>query len=283
MENLENAPVATEPQILKSDKDNLWKVDPRNIEIEEGFNIREDLGDIEGLLKSILEIGQVDPVVGYKKRGEDKFVLTEGHRRHAAFMLGIERGHDMPKIKLVIGSSNPEDRILAMIATGIGKKRLTVIEEAEAYKRLINLEYKAAEIARKVGKTPAHISNLLKLADVPKAVKEQINKGNIKATTVLAILKETKDDHKALSSRVNKAVAIMVEAQEKQAQLGGKTKAKAKVTTKEVGILSPMQKFAELVNQLEEVDTKMANKVKELYVMLRDKDVEIDTLVAHCK
>lgn len=280
MENSQNTETI---ELLRTTKDDLWKIDPRNIVIEEGFNVREDMGDIEALLKSILEMGQIDPVIGYKKRGEDKFVLTEGHRRHAAFMLGIELGHDMGKMKLVIGSSNPEDRIFSMIATGIGKKRLTVIEEAEAYKRLINMGYKAAEIARKVVKTNAHISNLLKLAEVPKEVKNEIVKGNIKGTTVLAILKETKDDFSALTNRVKKAVAVMVEAEEKQATLGSTKKAKKKVTTKEVGILTPMQKFAEVAELLTDNESEKAELIKTLFILLRDKESTVENIVALCK
>lgn len=73
--------------IAETKKNDLLKVDPRNIVIEEGFNEREEYGDIEGLCQSIIEVGQLEAVKGYKMRGEEKYVLTDGHRRFRAIMM----------------------------------------------------------------------------------------------------------------------------------------------------------------------------------------------------
>lgn len=277
------ADVIEEQEVLKTTKGDLFSVDPRNVEVEEGFNIREDLGDLDTLLTQILEQGQIEAVVGFKKRGEDKFILTDGHRRHAAFMLGLERGHAMGKMKLIIGSSNAEDRLFAMVTTGIGKKPLTVVETAEAYKRLINLGYKAAEIARKVGNTSTQIGNLLKLADAPKEVKNHITNGYITATTVIALIKETNDD-KELVNRVNEAVdtVIVAEFVETNGEANGETKKpkgkQKKATAKNAGILTPQQKLDEVARLLEGVENEFADKFWELYLGLRDKTVKVKAL-----
>jgi ParB family chromosome partitioning protein len=270
-----------EQEILKTSKNDLFLVDPRNVEVEEGFNIREDLGDLDSLLTQILEQGQIEAVVGFKKRGEDKFILTDGHRRHAAFMLGIERGHAMGKMKLIIGSSNAEDRLFAMVTTGIGKKPLTVVETAEAYKRLINLGYKAAEIARKVGNTSTQIGNLLKLADVPKEVKNHITNGYITATTVIALVKETKDD-KELVSRVNEAVDTVIQTEFVETDTATpKAKGKQKkATAKNAGILTPKQKLDEVARLLEDHEGELVDKFWALYQGLTDKTVKVKDLAA---
>jgi len=62
------------------------KIELDKIILREGFNVREDMGDLEGLAQSILENGQtiagrVDVLV------DGTFALVDGHRRFAACKL----------------------------------------------------------------------------------------------------------------------------------------------------------------------------------------------------
>lgn len=57
--------------------DLLW-VDPVNLTVQEGFNVRYDYGDIDELAKSIIENGVKVPVRGVKDRGTDNYILTDG-------------------------------------------------------------------------------------------------------------------------------------------------------------------------------------------------------------
>ena len=77
-----------------------------------------------------------------------------------------------------------------MVITGTDKKPLTVLEEAEAYKRLVNLGYEAKDIATRTGKSLPHIYNALNLADAPKKLKNAIESGAISATTVSQLIRE---------------------------------------------------------------------------------------------
>ena len=46
----------------KTTKTDIYKIDPRNIVVEDGFNSREDFGDIDTLAKQIEENGVLNPI-----------------------------------------------------------------------------------------------------------------------------------------------------------------------------------------------------------------------------
>ncbi len=219
-----------------SKKNDLMMVDPRNIIIEEGFNVRKDMGDLDELMRQILAVGQLEPISGTKVRGEDKYILTDGHRRMAAINKAIEAGHDIPFVKLLPSSGNVEDRIFAMVITGLGKKALNVLEEGEAYKRLVAFSYKPKDISVKIGKSIAHVYNLLKLADAPKAVKNAIENNEISGTTVMHLLREVKDPAELVS--------VIENAVNDAKKEGATKKATVKNTTVEK-FRTPMQKLAD--------------------------------------
>lgn len=57
-------------EIANTRRSDLFLIDHRNVLIEEGFNCREDYGDIEALAQSIITNGQLEPILVFKKRGE---------------------------------------------------------------------------------------------------------------------------------------------------------------------------------------------------------------------
>ena len=46
----------------KTTKTDIYKIDPRNIVVKDGFNSREDFGDIDTLAKQIEENGILNPI-----------------------------------------------------------------------------------------------------------------------------------------------------------------------------------------------------------------------------
>ena len=179
-----------ELEVMPTKRGEMFNISPYNIVVEDDFNVRKDMGDLEGLMNSILANGQLEPIMVHKVSGEEKYVLTDGHRRFAAIMLALEKGNSIPYVKAIKVSGNTEDRLFAMVITGTDKKPLTVLEEAEAYKRLVNLGYEAKDIATRTGKSLPHIYNALNLADAPKKLKNAIESGAISATTVSQLIRE---------------------------------------------------------------------------------------------
>ena len=212
----------------------LMLVSPSNIVIEADFNVRKDYGDLQGLMQSIIENGQIEPISGTKVRGEDKYILTDGHRRMKAIQMAIEKGYEIPFVKLVTSTSNMEDRLIAMVVTGIGKKALNVLEEGEAYKRLVAYGFTPKELSKKVGKSNAHVYNLLTLSNAPKVVKNAIEREDISSTMVIQLIREIKNADELIG---------VIETAIGEAKKGGETK---RVSVKNITKLkSPIQKLRE--------------------------------------
>lgn len=264
-------------ETLKTKKTDLLMIDPRNVVVEEGFNVRTDMGDIDALAQSIVEVGQLEPIMVMKQRGTEQYVLTDGHRRMAAINRAIEQGNNIPYVRAIVTTGNMEDRLFAMVITGIGKKALNSLEEGEAYKRLKVYGYEVKQIAAKVGKSLPHIYNMLKLADVPQQVKNYVANGSISGNTVVALLKDAKTAEDLLRVVEEAVLASEVEQEVAEAVDGApETKGKAKPTKKKAatarhaGILSPMKKLEEAldialekgynVQLLHDLLTKLQNK-----------------------
>lgn len=176
-------------ELLKEKRSDLLKVDPRTVRVMDNFNVREDYGDIEGLAQSLKANGMRVAARGYRKDGE--IYLINGHRRLKAAMLLAEQGII---IEFVIQlERNPTERqMLLDMYIGNDGKSFTPIEEATFVLRLKNTGLKGKEIAPLIGKTEAHVSNLLKLAELPQQIQNQIQNNKISATLVLDMLKSDK-------------------------------------------------------------------------------------------
>lgn len=258
----------------KTKKTDILSVDPRTVVITEGFNVREDLGDIEGLAQSIKESGQQVPLKVVKVRGEEKYRLIDGHRRMAAINLLLKQGVSVPYVVVTLFQGSEEDEVFSMIITGTGQKQLNDIEQAEAIKRLIAFGYKVEEIAVKIGKSVPHVYNLTYIADFPKPIKDLIVVGSISASTALSISRQEKDRDKFI-----KVVDDAVADAQKSAK-DGKTK---KATNKNVVTLktkTQAQKLAEAYAKLIE-DGVNNEKVDFLEIVIhKSKDMSVEELVA---
>lgn len=253
--------------LSKSTRTDLWQVDPRNLIVEEGFNVRKDYGDIMGLALNIVQHGVEEPLIGFKVRGADKYVITDGHRREKALKLALKlhaekdpRFADLSKIEAVpvrTASSDPLERLYTMAITGEMKKNLTDLERAEMYSRLVAMlmEKKSLkrgdaikEVMNNVNVSQATMYNILKLNTLPDEVKTAIMNKEISGGTVVTIVREIKDPTEQIKA-VNDAIAHAKALAEKE---GGKTKA----TTKNVSGL----KAKSAMQRLKEVQEKLAGK-----------------------
>lgn len=275
---MDNATISKE--IIETKRDDLKKVDPRNIIVEDGFNVRKDLGDIVGLAHSVMTDGVIVPVEGYKVRGEDKYILTDGHRRLAAVLLalkfnaegkaGFEDVSKIQLIRLIPSSSNIKDRLYIMAITGEKKKDLTEIEKAEMYSRLV--EYGIAEgkkrgevikeICTRLCVSPASVYNTLKLNALPQEIKTAIVNKEISGGTVTTIIREIKDEAEQI-----KAVEAAITQAKSVAKEGGKSKATAR-DVKGLKAKSPMQRLREVAEKIEENGLTNSNSRTKLLVEL---------------
>ena len=126
---------------------------------------------LDELTNSIKERGIIQPLIVRKSDDyKDKFELIAGERRwQAAQSAGL---HEVPVE--IIQADNLKSLEFAIIEN-VQRKDLNVIEEAESYKNLIeNFGYDQEKVSQFIGKSRSHISNTLRLLNLPQKLIEMI-------------------------------------------------------------------------------------------------------------
>lgn len=256
-----------ETELLSSKRTDLMNVDHRSVVVEDEFNHRgkNNFGNIDALALNIVANGILDPLLGHKVKGEDRFVLTEGHRRLRAIKLafkshleGLAGFEDVSKIKLIpmrMVSANKKDRLLIQASTGFGKVPLTDLEKAKLYADLIEvsiLEGKKRgeaikELIIRLGISQASVYNTLKLNELDADIKAFVESGQISGGTVVTIIKEVKDVEK----QKELVLEAIYNAEDKTKKDGKKVKATAS-NVKGLKQQSTIQRLKEVVEKLEE-------------------------------
>lgn len=170
-------------------KTDIYKVPFSKLLIIEGFNDREDYGDIPELAESIRAEGPRVPLKGY--RDGDKFVVIVGHRRHRAaeWIKKQYKEEVVFKFECYAKGASKSEMLLDTLLTNAGKE-LTPLEKANVVKKLVAEKMAVKAIAAALGGVSSvYINNLAKLADAPEKVKKHIRDGNVSATLVIGYLK----------------------------------------------------------------------------------------------
>ena len=215
---------------LFESRGNLYRVILGNFSIKEGFNVREDYGDIDEMAKSIAENGQKVPL---RVRFEDnKVVVVDGHRRLKAINVANEKyGAEIKTatcVKEEQGTSE-EDRCVDLFTCNTGKP-LTVIEQAAVVKRLVDYHWSSPDIAKKIGKTSAYINSLLSLNGSSKILRDAVRKGFVCPTAAIKLAAAPKAKQEAVLEKLSIMQEGPAEPQEAKAgKAGAKASKPAKV------------------------------------------------------
>jgi ParB family chromosome partitioning protein len=142
-----------------------------------------DEDSLEELAASIREVGLLQPVV-VRKVMPGRFELVMGERRwRACQRAGLEH---VPAI--VRGT--PDDELLReALMENLHREQLNPLEEAAAYQQLLD-DFSAThdELARKVGRSRPHISNTIRLLQLPGPVQRRVAAGVLSAGHARALL-----------------------------------------------------------------------------------------------
>lgn len=154
--------------------------------------------NLDDLKRSIIEKGILQPLI--VRQVENNFELIAGERRYRA----AKEAHLQTVPVIVIEISAPEDMLELSLVENIQREDLNAIEQAKAYKRLMDeYGYTQEEVAQKVGKDRSTVSNTLRLLHLPSSVQSELNAGRITMGHARALLAlEREDDKKTLCEKI---------------------------------------------------------------------------------
>ena len=135
-----------------------------------------DQDGLQELAASMRQQGVVQPIL--VRTNPDKpgrYQIIAGERRWRAAQ--IARLHEIPALIREMGEKDASE--IALIEN-IQRRDLNVIEEAHAYKSLIDIHnYKQAELSEIIGKSRPHIANLMRLLSLPDTVQTLVSDGSL--------------------------------------------------------------------------------------------------------
>ncbi|MGE5063383.1 MAG: ParB/RepB/Spo0J family partition protein [Myxococcales bacterium] len=135
--------------------------------------IQFDEDSLEELADSIRERGVLQPIL-LRPEGADFQIIAGERRWRAAQRASL---HTIPAIVREIDESTVAE--LALIEN-IQRQDLNALEEAEGYKQLIKQHgHTQDDVSKIVHKSRSHVTNLLRLLDLPEFVKQSLLKGDI--------------------------------------------------------------------------------------------------------
>jgi len=138
---------------------------------------------LEELAASIREVGLLQPVV-VRKVMPGRFELVMGERRwRACQRAGLEH---VP----VIVRGTPDDELLReALMENLHREQLNPLDEAAAYRQLLDdFSVTHDELARKVGRSRPHITNTIRLLQLPPDVQRRVAAGVLSAGHARALL-----------------------------------------------------------------------------------------------
>ena len=144
-----------------------------------------DEESLAALAASIRELGVLQPVlVRRHEEAEDAFFLIAGERRwRAAKRAGLQ---SIPAIVRTVSEVHSVEQALV---ENLHREDLNPLEEAAAYQQLIeDFQLTHDELATRVGRSRAAITNMLRLFQLPPTIQRYIAEGQLSAGHAKALL-----------------------------------------------------------------------------------------------
>lgn len=152
--------------IEKVEKINLNKITIGNYQPRTNF----DETELVELANSIKEHGVIQPII-VRKNNDDTYQIIAGERRFRASQIA-----NLREIPAIVKKFSNQDALEIAIIENIQRTDLSVTEEASGYQKLIEeFSYTQDQIAQKVGKSRSHITNLLRLLNLPQKVRDLLD------------------------------------------------------------------------------------------------------------
>lgn len=139
---------------------------------------------LQDLANSLKQKGVIQPLIVRTIPGTDRYEIVAGERRWRAAQ--IAKLHELP---VVIRDFNDTEVLEIAIIENIQRADLNAIEEALAYRQLMNrFGHTQEKIAEALSRSRSHIANLLRLLALPEDVQGYVKNGALSAGHARALI-----------------------------------------------------------------------------------------------
>ena len=184
---------------------------------------------LEDLATSIKQHGIIQPLIVIAAEGVDRYTLIAGERRlRAAKLAGLK---DVPAI---VRTASQQEQLEFAIIENVQREDLNPIERARAYQSLADqFSLTHEDIAQRVGKSRATVTNTLRLLNLPVVVQQTLQSGEISeghARSLLAL-----PSARAMEAALDSILSLGLNVRQTEllvSKLSGKAPTSKKLTTR---------------------------------------------------
>ncbi len=175
----------------------------------------DSLGELSA---SIRAVGLLQPIV-VRKAAPGRYEIVMGERRWRACQFA-----ELAAVPAIVRETSDDDLLRDALIENLHREQLNPLEEAAAYQQLLD-DFAATheQIARRVGRSRPHISNTIRLLNLPPAVQKRVAAGVLSAGHARALLSvENAQAQDHLAHRIV-AEGLSVRAVEEIVAMGAQT------------------------------------------------------------
>lgn len=181
------------------------------------FNLREDLTELDELAQSLVSRGQLQPLAVATRMafmeahpgqtdglGRAPYVVIDGNRRLAAAQLaGLKTMHIHVNDAL---SASAADILESALIANVHRVDVAPMDQARALQELVDVHGSQAQVAKRLGKTPAWVSQRLTLLNLTPTLQEKVETGELKVEPARRIGRLPQEEQAAAANDAVSAV-----------------------------------------------------------------------------
>ncbi len=155
-------------------------VEPNRLQPRKHF----DEDTLASLTASVQELGVLQPILVRAMEGGDRYELIAGERRWRA-----ARRAGLVSIPAIVKTTSDTHSLEQALVENLHRQDLNPLEEAAAYQQLIeDFQLTHDDVAKRMGKSRAAITNTLRLFQLPPTVQRMVADGQLAAGHARALL-----------------------------------------------------------------------------------------------
>lgn len=213
---------------------------------------------IKELAESIDEHGLLQPIV-VRPIEEDMFEIIAGERRFRALQSLNKTYADV-----IIRDLGDEETAVVALIENIQRENLSVVEEAEAYKKLLEIgDTTQSELAKSVGKSQSFIANKLRLLKLAPKVIERLREGKVTERHARAMLSLSDEDQETLVETIISQKLNVKQTEARVKQKVGPEKVKAQSFAFEKDLTDAREAVGKSLEELEKSGIKFEHQAKD--------------------